>query len=137
LILADTSVWVEYDRATGSPSDLRLRDLIENSSQLAVTEPVMMEILAGARDEHHEEKLRRLLARFHLLRFDPTSDFEGAATIYRRCRRAGITPRGMIDCMIAAVAWRQKASLLEHDADIQRVAHVIGLQLDSDIHVED
>lgn len=50
MILADTSVWVEYDRASGSLADHRLRELIEADSEIAVTEPVIMEVLAGARD---------------------------------------------------------------------------------------
>ena len=63
-------------------------------------------------------------------RFDASTDFDAAALIYRRCRRAGITPRGMIDCMIAAVAWRRGASLLCCDVDLERVATVIGIDLD-------
>ena len=50
--------------------------------------------------------------------------------IYRRCRQAGITPRGMIDCVITAVAWRYGASLLCRDVDLERVAGVIGVGLD-------
>jgi predicted nucleic acid-binding protein len=50
VILADTSAWVEYDRATGSSVDRRLTDLIETGGRLAVTQPVVMEVLAGARD---------------------------------------------------------------------------------------
>ena len=51
MILADTSAWVEYDRATDSPVDRRLSELIETSDELAVTEPVVMEVLASARDD--------------------------------------------------------------------------------------
>ena len=58
------------------------------------------------------------------------ADFEGAVRIYRRCRAAGVTPRGMVDCMIAAVAWRREATLLAHDADMDRVARVVGIELD-------
>jgi predicted nucleic acid-binding protein len=130
VILADSSVWVEYDRATGSPADLRLRDLIETGGPIACTEPVVMEVLAGARDERREADLRRLLLRFELLGFDAVSDFDGAVAIYRRCRAAGVTPRGMIDCMIAAVAWRTDAKLLSHDMDMDRVAGVIEIELD-------
>jgi hypothetical protein len=132
VILADTSAWVEYDRGTGSPVDRRLTELIAAGDELAVTEPVAMEVLAGARDEASAADLRRLLLRFHLLRFDSVVDFEGAATIYRRCRRSGITPRGMVDCMIAAVAWRTRASLLAHDADLNRIAAVVEIDLDPD-----
>jgi predicted nucleic acid-binding protein len=130
VILADTSAWVEYDRATGSPVDRRLAALISANEPLAVTEPITMEVLAGARDERREADLRRLLRRFALLRFDPAADFDAAARIYRRCRRAGVTPRGMIDCMIAAVAWRSGASVLASDADFGRLALVAGVDLD-------
>jgi len=130
VILADSSAWVEYDRATGSSVDQRLAELIAVDGPLAVTEPVIMEVLAGARDDRREASLRRMLLRFELLRFDGAADFQGAARIYRRCRAAAITPRGLVDCMIAAVAWRTGASLLANDADLFRVAQVIGIDLD-------
>jgi predicted nucleic acid-binding protein len=130
LILADTSAWVEYDRATGSAVDRRLTELVADDGPLAVTEPVVMEVLAGARSDRREDELRRLLARFDLLPFDPAADFDSAARVYRRCRRAGITPRGMVDCMIASVAWRRAAAVLAHDADLERIARVVGVELD-------
>jgi predicted nucleic acid-binding protein len=130
VILVDTSAWVEYDRATGSATDLRLSDLIAAEGPVAVTEPVIMEVVAGARSDEREADLRRLLLRFHLHHFDAIADFDGAAHIYRRCRRAGITPRGLIDCMIAAVALRHEAALLACDADLDRVARVAGIELD-------
>ena len=130
MILADTSAWIEYDRATGSEVDLRLRDVIAADGRLAVTEPVIAEVLAGARDDRRERDLRRLLGRFELLRFEAAVDFDGAVRIYRRCRGAGITPRGLIDCMIAAVALRHDAALLAHDLDLVRIADVMPLALD-------
>jgi predicted nucleic acid-binding protein len=129
-VLADTSAWVEYDRATGSGVDRRLRDLIAGDAALAITEPALMEVLAGARDDARAVDLRRLLLRFRLLPFESPTDFEGAAHVFRRCRAAGVTPRGMVDCMVATVAQRTGASLLSQDADLARVAHVIGIELD-------
>jgi predicted nucleic acid-binding protein len=130
VILADTSAWVEYDRATGSAADLRLSELIEAEGPIAVTEPVIMEVLAGARSDAREADLRRLLLRFHLHHFDAAADFDGAVRIYRRCRQAGITPRGLVDCMIAAVAWRHQATLLACDTDLDHVARIIGIEMD-------
>jgi predicted nucleic acid-binding protein len=130
MILADTSAWVEYDRATGSPVDRRLTSLIAEDGPLAVTDPVVMEVLAGARTDQREADLRRLLSRFALLRFDVAADFHAAARIYRRCRREGVTPRGLIDCMIASVALRNEAVLLAHDSDMSRVAKVVGIRMD-------
>jgi predicted nucleic acid-binding protein len=131
VILADTSAWVEYDRATGSPVDMRLTELIESAAPVAVTEPIIMELLAGARDDRRQADLRRLLLRFKLLAFDPVVDVDAAARIYRRCRGAGVTPRGMIDCMIAAVAWRADVTLLAYDVDLDRVAGVMGIDRDA------
>lgn len=131
MILVDTSAWVEYDRATGSAVDLRVTTLIRDEGPLAVTEPVMMEVLAGARSDEREFDLRRLLLRFDLLRVDIAADFDAAARIYRTCRRAGVTPRGLIDCMIASVAHRHGASLLAQDADLARVATIVGIDLDA------
>lgn len=130
MILADSSAWVEYDRGTESPVDERLAELIEVDGPLAVTEPVVMEVLAGARGDRRQDDLRRLLLRFPLLGFETAADFDAAARIYRRCRRTGVTPQGIVDCMIAAVAWRHGATLLAHDADLSRVAQVLGIDLD-------
>ena len=130
MTLADTSAWVEYDRATGSTVHRRVAQLIASNGPLSVTEPVIMEVLAGAGSDQRELDLRRLLLRFRLLRFDAAADFDAAARIYRRCRAVGFTPRGMVDCMIAAVAWRTGASLLAQDVDLQRVGQIVGIELD-------
>lgn len=131
MILADTSAWVEYDRATGSTVNRRVRELIASNGPLSVTEPIVMEVLAGARTEEREEKLRRFLLRFDLLQFDTAGDFTGAMRIYRLCRQVGVTPRGLIDCMIASVAKRHGATLLAHDSDLNRVADVMGIEMDA------
>lgn len=130
MILADTSAWVEFDRATGSAADRRIADLITQDGPLAVTEPVVMEVLAGARSDAREGDLRRLLLRFDWVRFDAVADFDAAMRIYRSCRQVGVTPRGLVDCMIMAVAYRHGVTVLSWDVDIDRVARVIGVELD-------
>lgn len=59
MILVDTSAWVEYHRATGSPVDQRLAELIEAEGTGAVSEPIVMEVLAGARSDEQESDLYR------------------------------------------------------------------------------
>jgi predicted nucleic acid-binding protein len=130
VILADTSAWVEFDRGTGSNVDRRLTDLIASDGPLAITEPIVMEVVAGARTDERERDLRRLLGRCRLLRFDAVADFDAASLIYRRCRRGGVTPRGLLDCMIAAVALRHGAALLAHDVDLTRIAALVGVDVD-------
>ncbi|MEK7423473.1 MAG: PIN domain nuclease [Actinomycetota bacterium] len=131
MILVDSSVWVEFDRASGSASDERLTALIAGGGlDVACTEPVLMEVIAGARDARRERDLSRLLTSFTWLPFDAVTDFDGAARIYRSCRAAGITPRGLIDCMIVNVALRTGALLLTADRDFEQIAAVVPLQLD-------
>jgi len=127
MILVDTSAWIEYDQATGSAVHRELRRLIADSAAVAVTQPVVMELMIGARSPAHREQLARLMARFALLPFDAGADFDAAAQIYTRSRGRGITPRGMIDCMIAAVAWRTGAALLAQDVDLTRIAGALGI----------
>lgn len=129
VVLIDTSAWVQFDRATGSAADLTLTRLISEEEPIAATEPVVMEVCAGARTAAREADLRRLLTRFALLRFDPVADFNGAVTIYRRCRGAGVTPRGMVDCLIASVALRHSAQVLAWDRDFALMAAVVDLGL--------
>ncbi len=83
-----------------------------------------MGVVTGARSTAREDDLRRPMLRGGLLHFDAATDSDAASRIYRRCRQAGSAPRGMIDCTIAAVAWRHGAGLLCLDIDLERVARV-------------
>lgn len=129
MILADTSAWVEFDRATGSVVDRAVGDLIRDGGGLCATEPVLMEVLAGARSDHAADRLRRLLTSFDWVTAEATTDFEAAARLYRRCRAEGITPRGLTDCMIAAIALRSGASVLAADRDFRAMATVVPLRV--------
>ena len=129
MILADTSAWVQYLRATGSPVHLRLRKLIANEGDLVTTEVVMMELLAGETAPEGVTRLRRLLGRFELLPVEGLADYEAAAELYRRCRTGGETIRNLTDCLIAAVAVRHGAILLHRDHDFDVIARHTPLQV--------
>lgn len=129
MILADTSAWVEWLRGTGSAIDERMHALIAGADDLAVTDPVLMELLAGAANRAQLRNLRRLLARFRFLATHGPRDYEDAAQIYRTCRRAGHTPRSQLDCLISAVAIRNDAPLLHADSDFNAIAEHTALRL--------
>ena len=129
MILADTSAWVEYLRKTGSEANLRLRALLERD-ELAITDVVIMEVLAGARDSRHHDRLQRLLGRCAYVRTHAPGDFEHAAEIAARCRRAGSSVRQFTDCLVAAVAIRTDASVLHVDRNFEAIARHAPLALD-------
>ena len=129
MTLVDTSAWVEYLRATGSDTHLQLRHLITSGHTLHTTDVVMMEVLAGGRDDGHVIRLRQLLSRCDFVAVEGLADFETAASLYRRCRRAGETVRVLADCLIAAVAVRAAVDLLHADKDFDVLARHTELKL--------
>jgi predicted nucleic acid-binding protein len=130
VILVDTSALIEFERASGTPAHQRLHHLIQGADDVAVTEPIVAEFVVGAQSDKRELELRNLLDQFVMLSLDGATDFDGAVRVYRRCRKAGVTPRGLFDCLIAAVALREGVPVLSHDADLARIAQVVDLQLD-------
>lgn len=130
MILVDTSAWVEYLRGTGSGTHARVRSLVSEGALLATTDPVIMELLAGARDEAHATRLRRML-----MALEPRpalgTDFEEAARIHRSCRAAGETVRSLLDCLVAAVALREGLTVLARDRDFEAIARQTGLVLEA------
>jgi hypothetical protein len=122
VILVDTSAWIELLRATGHPAHLTLRHHLERRSPIATTEPVIMELLAGARGRREHESLKAKLIVLPRLTVRGLTDFESAAALYRACRGKGATVRRLIDCLIAAVAIRDNASVLHNDRDFEVLA---------------
>jgi predicted nucleic acid-binding protein len=129
MTLIDTSAWVEYLRATGSPAHIELRGLLAGSGSIHTTDVVVMEVLAGGRDDSHTTQLRRLLSRCEFLAIEGLSDFEEAAALYRRCRALGETVRALTDCLVAAVAIRSNVALLQADRDFDALARHTPLRL--------
>lgn len=119
MIVVDTSAWIEFLRDTGSPVCIAVEELL--ADDIAICDPISMEVLAGARSEVHLGQLRGLLARATLL---PTTsaDYDAAAALYRSCRVQGATVCRMIDCLIAAVAITADAEVLHADADFVELA---------------
>jgi predicted nucleic acid-binding protein len=131
VILVDTSAWVEFLRATGSPIHHAVRTSLEQNVELATTDVIVMELLAGARDDPDRDQLRRMLYGCALLAVEGPTDYEQAAELYRACRAHGETPRKLTDCLIAAVAIRNEVELLHTDADFLTIARNAPLRLAS------
>jgi predicted nucleic acid-binding protein len=107
----------------------QVRALLESRASLATTEPIVMEVLAGARDDSHLRMLRRLVLGCQMIPVRGLSDYEEAAALYRTCRRAGLTVRRLVDCLIATVAINADAPLLHADSDFELIAQRTALRL--------
>jgi hypothetical protein len=47
--------------------------------------------------------------------------------LHLQCRSVGVTPLGLVDCTIAAMAMRAGLPVLHHDRDVAAIAPVAGL----------
>jgi len=90
----------------------------------------MMELLAGVRGRHEHANLRARLISLPRLAVRGLSDFEAAAALYRACRGKGATVRRLIDCLIAAVAIRENATVLHNDRDFEVLARHTRLRVE-------
>ena len=127
MILIDTSAWIEFLRNTASPTCERVEEVLAHD--IAVADPIRMEVLAGARSEQHLIQLRRLLARGTILHTKPI-DYDQASILYRQCRANGETVKKLIDCLIAAVAIRNDIAILHLDADFEVLARHTALRIE-------
>jgi len=93
-----------------------------------VTDPVVMEVLAGIPGSQVDGRRAHLMA-LPFMPVEGLSDFEAAAEIYRRCRTGGQTVRSLIDCLIAAVAIREDVALLHNDAAFDVIARHTELRV--------
>lgn len=124
MILIDSSAWIEFLRGTGSVACQRVDEML--AGDMAVCDPVTMEVLAGARTEAHLADLRAILARATVLPTTP-AHYEQAAALYRGARASGLTVRRLVDCLIAAVAIDHAVPVLHAGRDFDSLARVSPL----------
>ena len=128
MILVDTSAWIDHLRAAETPAGRRLTELIEEGADLATTEPIVMELLAGADTPLRLEAIERLTNGLPVLGVEPGLDFRQAAAVFLAVRRSGRTVRSLVDCLIAAVALRSEVPILHKDADFDAIAACLPLR---------
>ena len=127
MLLADTSAWVEFLRGTGSAEARRMRAAIAGG-EVVVIDPILLEVMAGARRDG-VARTQRLLEAQHLEPLAPRLDWLDGATIYRSLRQRGVTVRSPVDALIAAVAIRLDLPVLHLDRDYGAIAEYTPLHL--------
>jgi predicted nucleic acid-binding protein len=121
--LIDSSAWIEYLRDTNSRACNEVDRLWHaDPGQIATTEPVVMELLAGANTDRLFGRIEKLMGGMQLLPVDASLDYRDAAIAYRAVRRGGQTVRKTMGCLIAVVAARTGATLVHRDRDFDVLA---------------
>ncbi len=126
MLIADTSVWIEFLKGSGSPQAKRLRRALSDH-EVIVIDPILLEVMSGARVDAVGQT-RRLLEAQQLEALFPKLDWLDAASIYRELRWRGVTIRSQIDVLIATVAIRLDVPVLHRDRDYELITQHTALR---------
>ena len=123
MILADTSLWVEY--LSNRRRQYREDDLVH----FVTCGPIVQEVLQGLKPGIESDAFREAFLAIPVV-CDPVplQTFLSAAEIYRQGRRRGITLRSSTDCLIAAIAIAVKVPVLHRGRDFDAIARYTPLE---------
>jgi predicted nucleic acid-binding protein len=122
--LLDTSVWIEVFRKD-KPFDLAR---IGGLDEVVTCLPVVQEVLQGFRDEAAFRVAKEAMLALPCVDSPLRAErFEEAAVLYRAARRAGVTVRSGVDCLIAACAIHHGLGVLHRDRDFAGLARISPL----------
>ena len=125
MYLVDTSVWIDYLRGREAAHVHFLDALLANPLAVGISDLIYLEILQGATDARAFDKLRQYFSGQRFYRFSNAEESHAnAAKLYFDARRAGITVRSNLDCLIAQCAIDHNLILLHNDADFVRMGAV-------------
>ena len=121
MILVDTSVWIEF---FSSSTHLDLESALD-LEEVVTCLPVIQEVLQGFDDQGAYRVAREAMTALPIVESPLTDDvFHSAVELYRSARRAGLTVRSSVDCLIAACALKNSLTVLHSDRDFDALAQI-------------
>lgn len=125
MLLVDTSVWIEIFRR---PGRIDLSD-VPDIEEVVTCLPVIQEALQGFKLETAFLVAREAMLSLPLVESPmELAVFLEAANLFRAARRAGLSIRSGVDCVIAVCALRNRLTVLHHDRDFDLLAQISPLQ---------
>jgi predicted nucleic acid-binding protein len=126
VVLVDTSVWIEVFR---KGTRFHLESAV-TTDDIVTCLPVVQEVLQGFHEERAFAHARDAMLSFPAVESPLRAEVVlEAANLFRAARRAGLTVRSGVDCLIAACAIRNGLTLLHRDRDFDVIARISGLEV--------
>ncbi|MGV6817486.1 MAG: type II toxin-antitoxin system VapC family toxin [Thiotrichales bacterium] len=127
MIVADTSVWIDYLNGRMTPQTDLLDDALVDG-MLAMGDLIFLEILRGIKDDHEFKAVQTKLSLLdQYAMFDQSMIFK-CANNYRSLRRKGVTVRKTNDVIIASFCIDKEFALLYSDRDFSPFTEHLGLK---------
>lgn len=118
MVIADSSVWIEYFRSGVSPVQGVLRNLLEQD-EVAMTGVILSEVLGGVRSDREYRLLAGLMGRLPYIEATRETWMNCGNTV-RQLRTEGITVH-IADVLIAALAIEGGHEVYTKDSDFDRI----------------
>jgi predicted nucleic acid-binding protein len=128
MLIVDSNTWADFFNGLAQPHVERLDVALSEEEDLAVLPIIITEVLQGFRTDRGFRRARDLLVSLPVIHPSVDCHVE-AAGLFRTLRRAGVTVRGAVDCVIAQICLDMEATLLSPDADFERIAAHTPLRL--------
>lgn len=129
MIVVDSSVWIDFFKGSATPEVSELASLIDSDHLLAITSPVLTEVLRGCPSEPEAQEVAGKMVSLPFLELPVPQGHIEAAKLYRQARAAGVTVRNTIDLLIAATCITYEALLLHCDRDFGLLATCSDLRI--------
>lgn len=126
MIVADSSVWIDFFNGVPSPQTDRLASDIRRGPVL-MGDLILTEVLQGFRREAEFNKAQALLAHFPMIEIAGPAIALQSARNFRHLRSLGVTVRKTIDCLIATRCIADGHTLLFSDRDFIPFVDHLGL----------
>lgn len=128
MIVADTSVWIDYVRGIQAPhTDLLDYELLHN--RIVTGDIIIVEFLQGFRNEKDIRAAKQLMESLEYYDFVGKDIAFKAAENFRRLRRNGVTVRKTIDVIIATFCIENGFALIHNDRDFDPMEQYLGLKV--------
>jgi predicted nucleic acid-binding protein len=98
------------------------------NDELALSEPILLEYLTGARNLAEYDRFDRGLRAARLIRTTP-EDWDRALAVHRRLAASGAGHQRsvrLVDLIVAAAAERNGLAVVHYDEDYDRIAAITG-----------
>lgn len=128
MVVADTSVWIDYVRGVRGPHTDLLDDALLHD-RVVTGDIIMAEFLQGFRDEKDFQEAKHLMESLAYYDFVGKEIALQAAQNFRTLRRKGITVRKTIDVLIATFCIENGFELIHNDRDFDPMETLLGLKV--------
>lgn len=128
MILADSSVWIDFFRGDQSAACVVLAQCLGDSSmEVGMADLVLFEVMRGFREGKSMREAGHLMSALPQVEIGGTRHALQAAERYRRLRERGRTVHSSIDVLLASFCITHKYTLLHRDVDFDALKTLGGL----------